>query len=80
MADKIISNNTLEMVAGFADDDYRTISIPDPPETLTSAQVKAFGEAAKNILIGDKAGAACTGLKSAKMIERVTVRLDLTTA
>jgi len=80
MADKIVNTNTLEMVATFADDDYRTISIPDPPATLTSAQVKEFGNAAKDILIGDKTGAACTGLKSAKTVAKTTVYLDLTTA
>lgn len=82
MADKVKSVRELKLVAGFADGDDRTLTVPDPKNSLTRTNfiATAFINAAKAVLIGDKAGAGMTGWKSAKIFESTTTYLDLTTA
>ena len=74
MADKVKTVKQLKLVAQFADDDDRTISLDDPKSTLTGAQIKAVSGSA---LIGDKAAAAFTKWKSAHILEQTVVYLDL---
>lgn len=79
MADVIKTKGVLQMVAGFADGDDRTFTVDNPKATVTAAQIQAVSDYAvnNNILIGDKAGANFTGIKSAKKIAQMTKYLDL---
>ena len=74
MADKTKYTKQLRLVAQFADEDDRTISLDDPKSTLTGAQIKAVSG---SVLIGDKAAAAFTKWKSAHVLEQTVVYLDL---
>lgn len=77
MSDKITERNQLILLAGFADEDDRTISVPDPKAGLTKAQIDAVGELAIGVLIGDKYGAAFTRWKSAKYRNTTVTNYDL---
>ena len=85
MADTIKSSNTLVLNAEFVDEDTRTISVDDPNATIVaagasaSASVSALGNFIKtnNILIGDKAGADFSRIKSAKVVIKSVTNLDL---
>lgn len=80
MADTIKSSNELKMVAGFYDDDDRTITIQNPKTNLVAADIKAFETVAKNTqaILGDKTGAAFVSIKSAKTLQKTKTDLDLT--
>lgn len=81
MADKIISSSTLNMVAGFADGDDRTISLENPNTAIDlAAQVANLGTylKANQIVAGDKAGADFTKFKSAKIVNKTITKFDLT--
>ena len=82
MADTIKSSSELKLVYGFYDSDDRTMTLQNPKSNLTAAQIKAVGTlaATTNPIIGDKAGAACVGIKSAKTLQKTVTYLDLTTA
>lgn len=79
MADVIKTKGVLQMVAGFADGDDRTFTVDNPKATVSAAEIQAVSDYAanNNILIGDKAGANFTGIKSAKKIAQMTKYLDL---
>ena len=79
MADTIKSSNELKLEAGFYDNDTRTITLDNPKTGLTKDDIndELFISAAKNVLVGDKAGAPFVGWKSAKVVEQTTVNLDL---
>ena len=79
MADTVKSSNQLKLVAAFSDGDDRTIAVDDPKTGLTKDDIndELFISAAKNVLVGDKAGAPFVGWKSAKVVEQTTVNLDL---
>ena len=80
MADITKQTSTLSIVAEFADDDTRIITIDNPVANVSASAINALGTAAKNgnILIGDKAGAAFTRFKSAKKKSTVIKNYDLT--
>lgn len=80
MADVQKETATLSLVAEFADDDTRTITLENPVSGISASAINALGAAAKNgnVLIGDKAGAAFTRFKSAKKKSTVTTNYDLT--
>lgn len=77
MADKVKTETTLKLLAGFTDGDDRTISVPNPRSDLTSADINAINELAKGVLIGDKYGAAFAELKDANIVTSTTTYLDL---
>ena len=80
MADKTTVTTTLNALAGFADDDDRTIIIDNPNTAINLGDaVYNLGEYAKTnqIILGDKAGAAFTGFKSAKLVTKTKTVLDL---
>lgn len=60
----------------FADEDTRTITQDNPKETITQGDLTAVQTAAAGVLIGDKAGAAFSRLKSAT--RRNTTRTEMT--
>ena len=73
MADKTTVTTTLNMVAGFADGDDRTIIVDNPNTAIN------LGEYAKTnqVILGDKAGSAFTDFKSAKLVTKTKTVLDL---
>lgn len=75
---KITQYSELKLLADFADEDDRTITITNPKENLTATQINAVGELAKGVLIGDKYGAAFTRFKEANYREGTTTTYDFT--
>ncbi len=77
MADTITTKATLQNVFEFADGDTRTVNIDDPVDSITTAQVQAWAAYAveHQILIGDKTGAALTGLKSSKKLDATSTKM-----
>lgn len=73
---KITTQNNLKLLAGFADEDDRTITIRDPKPNLTATQINAVGRLAIGVLIGDKFGAEFTRFKEAKYVEGTTTTLS----
>lgn len=66
---KMTTVYNLKLLAGFADEDDRIITLPNPKSNLTKADIDAVGTKAANVLIGDKYGAAFTRFKSARIVE-----------
>lgn len=75
---KTTQYNHLKLLAGFADEDDRTITLLNPKPNLTKEQINAVGEKAIGILIGDKYAAAFTRFKEASYVTGVTTTLDFT--
>lgn len=65
MATKISTYKQIKIVAAFADEDDRTISLDDPKDNLTEQQIKALEPYAAKVIIGDKYGAKFTRFKTA---------------
>lgn len=80
MADKVTSVNNLKLLAGFADEDDRTITLPEPRDSLTAADINAVGAKAIGVLIGDRYGATFTRFKEATYVTGTRTELDLTTS
>ena len=76
MADKTTVTKQLKLLAGFADEDDRTITIDNPKLNLTWADIEAF-QAVSNVLIGDKYGAAFTRYKEAKYVDTTLTTIDV---
>lgn len=76
MADKITTTNQLKLLAGFADEDDRTITFDEPKSGLTWSDIESLASKAQNVLIGDKYSAAFTRFKSAKYVESTVVEVD----
>lgn len=81
MADTVKSSSELKMVFDFYDGDDRTLTLQNPKSNLTATQIKAVGTlaATSQPIIGDKAGAAVVGIKSAVKKTKTVTKLDLTT-
>lgn len=79
MADKVSTSNELKLDFAFYDGDNRVITLDNPRDDITVAELLAVGNTVKTTgaLIGDKAGAACVGLRGAKAISKTTTQLDL---
>lgn len=77
MADTVKTYARLKLVAGFADEDDRTITLENPRNGITKADVDALP--AEGVLIGDKYGAAFTRFKSASYVYGSTTDYDLQT-
>lgn len=78
MADTITSKSTLQNVFEFADGDTRTVNIDDPNDNISASDVQAWAAYAveHQILLGDKGGAALTGLKSSKKIDATATKMN----
>ena len=75
MANPVITNTTeLKLLAAFADEDDRTITIINPRGNLTRSQIEAFAQLASSVIVGDKYGAAFTRFKKAYYVEKTTVK------
>ena len=80
MPNQSITTRTLSMVAGFADGDDRTILIDNPNTAINLGNaVHSLGSYAQanQVILGDKAGAAFTGFKTAKVVTKTKTILDL---
>lgn len=79
MADKVVEKSTLSLEMEFSDGDTRTITVDNPKETIAASTINSLGNfAATNaIFIGDKAGAALSRFKTAKVTSGTTTYLDL---
>ena len=79
MADKITTTNKLCCVSEFVDNDDRTLTLDNPKANVSAAQIKAVEAQikAKNLLIGDKAGADFLRFKSARKETRIHTDYDL---
>ena len=78
MADTQSNTYELKLLAGFADEDDRTIRYPNPKSSLTKADILSLQTLATPVLIGDRYGAAFTRFKSAKIVNKTETTLDLT--
>ena len=81
MADTVQSSSALNIELGFVDGDTRTLSIADPKTNINLGTAAAnLGNLVKanNLLIGDKEGAASSGIKGTKLVTNKTTKLDLT--
>ena len=80
MADQTTTTSTLQVVAGFADNDDRTINLENPNTAIDLGagvgNLQNFAKQ-KQVIIGDKAGAAFTGFKSAKIVNKTVTKFDL---
>jgi len=77
MADITKTTTSLKLLAGFADADDRTISIDNPRDNITEADIRALESSAAPVLNGDKYGAAFTRYKTARIVNSTTKYLDL---
>ena len=80
MADKTTTTTTLNILAGFEDGDDRTILIDNPNTAINLGNaVHSLGSyaATNQIILGDKAGAAFTEFKSAKLVTKQKTIFDL---
>ena len=77
MADVIKSNKQLKILAGFADEDDRTITIDNPKNNLTWNDIANFESTSENVLIGDKYSAKFSRFKEAYYLETQTTEVDL---
>lgn len=75
---KVTQYRELKLLAGFADEDDRTLTIINPRNNLTAEQINAVGELAVGVLIGDKYGATFTRFKEANYVEGTTTTYDFT--
>ena len=76
MADKITTKQQLKLLAGFSDEDDRTITIDDPREGITWANIVTLAGKSQNVLIGDKFKAPFTRYKWAKYVDTTIIELD----
>lgn len=79
MADKTTASKELKLGAQFYDNDDRTLSIDNPKNGVTAAQIKEFATVLRNTaaIIGDKSGAEFVGFKTARVVEQKRVDFDL---
>lgn len=78
MADKTTSYNRLSLLAGFADEDDRTITVDDPKTSINLAEaIHELEPIAAKVLIGDKHSATFTRFKEAKLVQGTRTELDI---
>ena len=77
MANTQTSTERIVLMAAFADEDDRSLSIENPKPGLTEQQIHALEPAAAKILIGDKYQAKFTRFKSARYETSIKTKLDL---
>lgn len=76
MADIITSKNQLKILAGFVDEDDRTITIDDPKENLTWSDIQTIASLAQGVLIGDKFSADFSRIKEAKYVDTTIIEIE----
>lgn len=76
MADSITTKNQLKLLAGFADEDDRTITIDDPKTGIVWDDILSLATKSQNVLIGDKFQAQFTRYKWAKYVDTTITEVD----
>lgn len=69
MPSSVTTNSRLSILAGFVDEDDRTVTVQNPRDNLTEADIIALNTLAANVLIGDKFGARFSAIKKATRID-----------
>lgn len=80
MANKVTNTRELKGVLKFADDDTRTVTVPNPKANISAsdaASVRSAFESFGAISIGDKTGAAFESVTTAYVDESTITTLDL---
>ena len=78
-ADTVESSEVLQTKFTFADEDTRTVNIPDPRADIEPTEIQELSEwiVANNVLLGDVGLANSTGIESAVIVGTTRVRLDI---
>lgn len=78
-ADTVESSSVLQTKFTFADEDTRTVNIPDPRSDIDATEIQELSEwvVANNVLLGDVGLATSTGIESAIIVGTTRVRLDI---
>lgn len=76
MADTITTTRDLKLLAGFADEDDRTLTLPNPRNGISKSDIEDLAELATPVLIGDKYGATFTRFKEAKIVTATVVKME----
>ena len=74
--DTTTTTKSLTIVAEFDDGDDRSISIDNPRNGITWADVQNLSQYAQNVLVGDKTGSPFNRIKAAHLTERYSLILD----
>ena len=89
MAATVKEESTLSIEYKFADGDTRTANYPNPAGNVDSEAIETHaalatatidgggGSSIGTVIIGDKTGANCTGVKTATKITKTTTTLDI---
>lgn len=77
MADIIRQTKTLSLEAEFIDGDTRTITLDNPKDTLTAADIDATATIMTKTLVGDKLGAQFYRWKTAAIINKQSIIFDI---
>ena len=79
MADTITSSRELKLNSTYADGDTRAITLKNPRQNVTAAEINAVGSyfLENNVLIGDKAGADFASISEAEIVEKTRRDIDI---
>ena len=77
MANSTSQESKLVLLAGFVDEDDRSISLQNPVSGLTQASIESALNPYAHVLIGDKYQAQFSRFKSARYVTTVTTKYDL---
>lgn len=78
MAHKVTTFNQLKLLAGFADEDDRTITIDNPDTSIDlGVAIGQLEPLAAPVLVGDKYGATFTRFKEAKIVDGARTQIDI---
>ena len=75
MATTISTYSRLKLLAGFADEDDRTITVDNPKDNLTESQIRDLESSAAKVIIGDRYGADFSRFKSAAYVRGTTTKI-----
>ena len=79
MADKVTETNELKFEFAFADGDTRIYRLKNPKSGNLRSQIEAINAMIlqNNLIIGDKASGAFTGIYRVTRVNKITTTLDI---
>lgn len=79
MADVVTTTKSLKIETYFVDGDTRTITLKNPKETITQNEIISLQTLlqTKQVLIGDKTGAAFGKISTVTSIEEVRTEIEV---
>ena len=79
MADKVTETNELKFEFAFADGATRIYSLKNPKSGKLRSQIEAINTMIlqNNLIIGDKASGAFTGIYRVTRVNKITTTLDI---